>query len=765
MYEVCWDSETGGILLGCGKEQGIGLEIRPVFHEELNLLRFNRHWSYPENDERPLLWATSVSRRYFYKGRLVAEIKGGGFFEEPQIHFYEKELKLDPVDVARMVKKNSAILEGMAQQAIGFILDVNNQYQKKTDITAVAFSGGKDSLVLLDLVQRTLSPDEFVVVFNDTTMEISATHESVNKAREKWDNLSFYTAKAAKDALTTWKEFGPPSRIHRWCCTVHKSAPTLLLLRDLVGKPAIKALIFDGIRQAESQARSGYKAVTEGGKHGSQVNASPIILWNSAEVFLYLFNRNIFYNRAYIKGLTRVGCNVCPFSSKWSELIYKKVYGLEVSEFLNILIEYAQNDNIEQSEIKKYINERRWKGRAGGRSLKNGKNKIQESLNNNYFSFTIAQPTENWEEWIKSIGRVIKVNNKIYIGTKTLMFCYELVRVDDILNVTITGINISDRLIVQYIRCVNYKTAYCVHCRGCEPECPTGALTVGGKILIDETKCIHCGKCLTFQEKGCLAARSLSITKKGATMKGMNRYQTFGMKTEWLEEFFRKQQNWWDQNDLGNRQFDAMKVWLIEAELIDKNSISSLGRQLSALGSDNTLCWAIIWTNWGRNSALINWYQTHVPWKSYHSKNELAELVGGDLSIRTRQNAMKSLFLLLRESPLGKEMGLGEIQTGEQRIEHINKKGWDNPDPIAVLYSLYRYAEKVEKQNLTVSELYDNAPEGPYVLFGIEQDELKRILRGLASSYEKWISVELMRDLDNINLDSSIKAEDILKIK
>ena len=345
MYNVIWDIETGGVLLSDSAKDSLNVEIRPVFYEELDLLGFNQQWIYPECQE-PLLWATA-GRRYFYQGELVAEARGGGFFEKPQIEFYQKNLTLKPVQLDKMIIKNAAILEGLAQDAIEFILDTHVNYQKKVDIFAVAFSGGKDSLVLLDLVQRTLSPDEFVVVFSDTTMEITPTLESVEKSKKRWNHLSFYTAKSVKDAVTTWQEFGPPSRIHRWCCTVHKSAPTLLTLRDIVGKPSVKALVFDGIRWTESQARAGYNMITDGGKHNAQINASPILKWNAAEVFLYLFQRDIFLNSAYRYGFVRVGCGVCPFTSNWSETICSSAFKKDIDKFIDIVKGYSYKKEID----------------------------------------------------------------------------------------------------------------------------------------------------------------------------------------------------------------------------------------------------------------------------------------------------------------------------------------------------------------------------------------------------------------------------------
>ncbi|MGB9856508.1 MAG: phosphoadenosine phosphosulfate reductase family protein, partial [Caldisericum exile] len=203
-------------------------EIRPVFFEELDLLGFDKYWEYPKTEE-PLLWALG-GRKYFYHGELVAEAVGGGLFTKPELKIYRDKINLKPVNIEKMLEKNETIFDGLIQKSLEFIFKTFEKFKNKVDIIAVAFSGGKDSLVALDLVQRVLNPSDFVVVFSDTGMEISDTYKAVEKAKEIWPNVSFYIAKSEKDVLTTWKEFGPPSRIHRWCCTVHKTTPTLLLV-------------------------------------------------------------------------------------------------------------------------------------------------------------------------------------------------------------------------------------------------------------------------------------------------------------------------------------------------------------------------------------------------------------------------------------------------------------------------------------------------------------------------------------------------------
>lgn len=85
--------------------------------------------------------------------------------------------------------------------------------------------------------------------------------------------------------------------------------------------------------------------------------------------------------------------------------------------------------------------------------------------------------------------------------------------------------------------------------------------------------------------------------------------------------------------------------------------------------------------------------------------------------------------------------------------------GSNDIHPMAVLYSLYRYAISKNKYKLTVSELYreENKDGGPYLIFGIERSALENILRWLQESKRELIRVDLAADLDNINLSEDIK--------
>ncbi|HED00227.1 MAG TPA: phosphoadenosine phosphosulfate reductase [Proteobacteria bacterium] len=762
MYDVVWDAETNGIILCDNSPEGVKTEIRPVFFEELDLLGFDKHWVYPRA-RKPLLWATSVGRRYFYRGEPVAEAKGGAFFKRPEIVFFKKDLSLEPVDVSRMLDKNAKLLEGLVQKSILFIRRTQDKYSTRADIAAVAFSGGKDSLVLLDLCQRALNPDEFVVVFGDTTMEISPTLDAVEQAKKRWTHLRFHTARSEKEAIVTWQEFGSPSRIHRWCCSVHKSVPTWLLLRDLTGKPSIKALIFDGIRWDESQTRKNYQEICPACKHTNQTNASPLLRWSAAEVFLYLFQRRLLYNKAYRYGFVRVGCSVCPLSSNWWDSLLWLSFPSECSGFIQILLDYAANGGKTNEDRKReYISSGAWQGRAGGRFLSAGENRVEVAPHGDALVFSIDSARTDWLEWVKALGLVERTGpDSGRIHGRGFIWTYSAQN-GDRLSVRVAGLGNADRYQIGRLRAVINKAAYCVGCRACEVECPTGALSVNGQgVAIDQERCSHCFRCLSFDEKGCLAAKSLWVTKGEKSVRGINRYQHFGMRRKWLEEFFAAPHEWWENNSLGNRQFEAMKVWLKECGIIQNKRLTPLGERLKALGVESLLTWQVIWANLAMRSELVGWYLENVAWGEGCTKRELVDLIPDTLSKATRENAIKALVGILRDTPLG-EMGLGLVVRRDSRTVAVEKKGLEKVDQLAVLYSLYAYAEGNERYGLTLEELYHEPRLGPYRLYGLQRDVLRQILRGLSSSLPQLISVEMVMDLDNIHLRQNRSSQDVL---
>lgn len=226
MYSYTWDTETGGLLLNTSP-LSFSKEPRPVYYKELDILGFDRYWNYAKNDTYPYMWAEA--NNYFYRGRLVAKTKGGSLYIAPELVIVEDPepdgTPLRFVDIPAMVEKNRDLIEKLAADTIKRIYNTYVEYMNKVDVFYVAFSGGKDSVVTLDLVQRALPHNKFKVLFGDTGMEFPDTYTAVNNIEKQCaeQEIEFVRAKSDFSPEDSWQKFGPPATVTRWCCSVHKT--------------------------------------------------------------------------------------------------------------------------------------------------------------------------------------------------------------------------------------------------------------------------------------------------------------------------------------------------------------------------------------------------------------------------------------------------------------------------------------------------------------------------------------------------------------
>ncbi|MEG1999707.1 MAG: phosphoadenosine phosphosulfate reductase family protein, partial [Bacteroidales bacterium] len=268
MYSYKWDKTTRGYKLTTQTGRFVANEIRPVFADELSLTGLEKRFEYDRSETRPLLWAQKNA--YLYCGEKVAQLNGTQYGKplSPEF-FFTGNLKLKPVDVSAMVEKNAPIMNIVTADAKRRTKELYDTDIKRCDIAYIAFSGGKDSVALLDICHRVL-PLSVPVIFSDTDMELPDTYTVWNEVRSQYPDREFIVAKAENTALENWRLFAPPSRTIRWCCSVHKSTPALMLLKDKLHKSAIKVMAFVGVRGDESYSRSFYEDATDGIKNASQ---------------------------------------------------------------------------------------------------------------------------------------------------------------------------------------------------------------------------------------------------------------------------------------------------------------------------------------------------------------------------------------------------------------------------------------------------------------------------------------------------------------
>lgn len=139
-----------------------------------------------------------------------------------------------------------------------------------------------------------------------------------------------------------------------------------------------------------------------------------------------------------------------------------------------------------------------------------------------------------------------------------------------------------------------------------------------------------------------------------------DRYRTFGLRKHWLEDFLYKLEDWFSNNTLGPVQFQAMKRYLKDANLIDeKGNITPLAKELSELyRNDEEGVWQIIWLNLCTNSELFKFYCFEIPWGEVWNKEELIEKIAQKgYSQRTARNAVNALTNTFENSPFGDWFG------------------------------------------------------------------------------------------------------------
>lgn len=772
MYSYEWDKETGGYLLLPAKITGVTKSVRPVFSQELRFLGLDRDygWIFPDCEE-PLMWAES--RRYFYRGELVLEASGGGLYEMPALRNVVRNLRVVPVNVAGMLSKNEDIMNGLVQRTLKTVYRNYLEYKPKVSMFYAAFSGGKDSVVMLDIVQRALPHDDFVVVFGDTTMELSDTYENVERAKKRWSDLHWYTAKANFDAKETWGFVGPPARTIRWCCGVHKSAPSVVKVREILAQQRgctlselknFKVLAFVGVRKEESEARSGYDMISEGNKHDVQINCNPILEWSSAELFLYLFSEKLPFHRGYRYGLHRVGCLLCPMSSSWTDCVQNRVYQDEISPYFDRIRNAINIPFQSEDEWKKYMQEGGWKKRAGGKVLTFGEDRVTAVTDKERETFILKNAAQPWKTWMKTLGDMVEVKEGVYsIRHGANAYQIEVRKEKDTVTLSLPALT-KEKENVRFMylfRNVLYKTAYCRNCGECMAECPNGALRITKESITIEN-CVHCGKCLEKQ-KGCVVARSLIIGGgNNLDVKNIDRYKTFGFRQEWVEIYLENPDTFWQSDRLGVDMFYAFDKWAREAMLIDsKKTPSDAISTMKKLGADSPLLWGYFYVNMAYQSPIINWYVRRIPFGVPYTNESLMLLLGDELKERTRKNALTSLKDTMRSSPIGWLLGQGQTQTKGRQVVSIEKTGWAEPEPLAVLYALYMFAEKMDGlYSFTLTDLLADEDErealSPALLFGIPRDTLRPILQGLANTYGAFISVDFNKGImENIDLPAA----------
>lgn len=789
MYSYSYDVETGGILLNSSPLL-FSKEPRPVYYKELDILGLDKYWNYEKNDSYPYMWAEA--NNYFYRGRKVAQTKGGSCYTAPEITILEEpEPNKQPlrfVDVPAMVARNQELLEGLVQETIKKVYNTYQQYQSKVDVFYVAFSGGKDSVVALDIVQRALPHNAFMVLFGDTGMEFPDTYRVIEDVEKycKSNEISFYRSCSNLSPIETWNKFGPPAQTMRWCCSVHKTSPQIILLRKIMNNPHFRGMAFTGVRGDESASRSEYKDVSLGEKVKGQYSCHPILEWGSAELFTYIYARDLIINEAYKKGNSRAGCLVCPLAASKNMYFKEQSYGksetgeLTTTTFNKIILDTTSKNLSSDEAVKEFMDIGGWKARRSGKELSIAKNLSIDEFEKGVLTITTYANATDWKEWIKTVGKVSFLTD----GDVEVIFEGHPYKIKQTVenDRTIFTVNIGtntkrDIYFMSALKTIFRKSAYCIGCGVCEANCPHGFISLHDGIVEIDDRCVKCRKCHDIFH-GCLLANSMRLPKGEKKMGSVDRYGNMGIEYDWVRKYMQNTEDFWNSaHGLGTNMVKYLKSFLSDSGIaVRKKSdyvLTDFGQKVKQLGVEDVNAWGLMVSNLVYTSEYNWWVKNTVADQTY-TPAEIMAMLGDDMTVNSKKNivsAYKNIFISTEQ--VGTELGLGlcdyQLKNGKKYLESITRGKWKNPNPRVILYSLFKFAEACgDYYQFTLKRLLNHDIESdgisPTQIFGLDRNTMEKLLTGLSVNYPEFINASFTLDLDNITLREGKTSQDVLEL-
>ena len=159
----------------------------------------------------------------------------------------------------------------------------------------LAFSGGKDSMVLYDLALKAGVKFDAHYACGGIDPPELMQFIKINYPDVVWD----------RPEINFWRELqkhGLPRRQGRWCCEI---------IKEWGG---VGRVVLTGVRWQESVRRKQRK-ILETCCHNNKWFVNPIIDWTVKEIWEYIKANKMPYCSLYDEGFKRLGCVLCPMET------------------------------------------------------------------------------------------------------------------------------------------------------------------------------------------------------------------------------------------------------------------------------------------------------------------------------------------------------------------------------------------------------------------------------------------------------------------
>lgn len=212
--------------------------------------------------------------------------------------------------------------------------------------------------------------------------------------------------------------------------------------------------------------------------------------------------------------------------------------------------------------------------------------------------------------------------------------------------------------------------------------------------------------------------------------------------------------------------FDFFKRFLKDAELMNNNVLGKTAIVIDKLGLDSQTSWALMLSNLVY-TPQFNWFVRRVNFNEIISKDYMLSLLVDDGAKESWVSDIWSSFTRISDLPFS-DVGFGKMQKEGKKAVSLTRTKWNSPDAKVILYSLYKFAEACGGYyQFTLSRLYGDVESdgvSPSQIFGIEKNDMKKLLTGLSTNYRDFITTTFTLDLDNINLKEDKTAQDVLDL-
>jgi phosphoadenosine phosphosulfate reductase len=195
----------------------------------------------------------------------------------------------------------------------------------------VAFSGGKDSIVLYHLAKRTGL--KFTYIYSNTTIDPPG---HIGFIRKNYPDVQISQPKYTFYEIV--ERYGLPSKKERFCCRY---------LKEYVGK---NAKVFEGLRIGESVKRGiTLNKLKEpescDRQYKNKIHAYPLMYWTEQEIWEYIKKYKLAYPTQYDLGFRRLGCVGCPQATIEERIRQYKIYPKYVYTIIKAIDKNLKREN------------------------------------------------------------------------------------------------------------------------------------------------------------------------------------------------------------------------------------------------------------------------------------------------------------------------------------------------------------------------------------------------------------------------------------